>query len=185
MSDQSLNKFLASGTAAERTAFTPDPATTHVGPDPTYVWFETDTERPFFWNFDAAAWAGLTNFSVATTVEADATPVVNSVGYLGSPQMSNQGDYTLTMADAGKHYYHVSGSAHTLTIPDNASVAYPVGTVIGVLNEDSAGNVTIAITSDTLRWGTQTGARTLAANGTASLLKVAATVWRLSGDNIT
>lgn len=113
------------------------------------------------------------------------TPAVTSVGYLGSPQMSDQDDYTLVITDAGKHYYHVSGTPHTLTIPANASVAFPIGTVIGIVNENGGGAVTISITSDTLRWGSSTGSRTLAANGTATLLKVASTVWRLTGDGIT
>ena len=57
----------------------------------------------------------------------------------------------------------------------------------GVVDDALAqgGNVTIAITTDTLRWGSSTGSRTLAANGTATALKVASTTWRLTGDGIT
>lgn len=125
------------------------------------------------------------NMNVTATLTATGTPPTNAVGYLGSPQIADQDDYTLVMADAGKHYYHVNAVAHTLTIPANASVAFPIGTVIAVLNESGGGNVSIAITSDTLRWGSSTGTRTLAANGTATLLKVTSTVWRLTGDGIT
>jgi len=114
-----------------------------------------------------------------------AVPAVNAIGYLGSPQIATATTYTLVMADAGKHYYHTSGSAHTLTIPANASVAFPIGTVIGIVNENGGGVLTLAITTDTLRWGALTGSRSLAANATATLLKVAATVWRLTGDGIT
>lgn len=112
---------------------------------------------------------------------------VADVGYLGSPQIADQDDYTLTLADAGKHYYHATGSSpdHTLTIPANASVPFPIGTVIAVINENAAGNLNIAITSDTLRWTDQTGSRTLGPNGTATLIKVTATVWRMTGDEIT
>jgi hypothetical protein len=101
------------------------------------------------------------------------------------PQMADQDDYTLTLADASKHYYHVSATPHTLTIPANASVAFPVGTEIKIVNENGAGALSLAITTDTLRWGSSTGTRTIAANGSATLLKVAATVWRLTGDGIT
>lgn len=121
----------------------------------------------------------------ATTVTQSGTPVATSVGYLGSPQMSDQDDYTLVLNDAGGHYYHVSATPHTLTIPANASVAFPIGTVIAIVNENGAGALTLAITTDTLRWGSSTGSRTIAANGTATLLKVTATVWRLTGDGIT
>lgn len=130
----------------------------------------------------AATGASLT---LASTVAQSGTPVATSVGFLGSPQISDQDDYTLALTDSGGHYYHVSSTAHTLTIPANSSVAFPIGTVIAIVNESGAGNITLAITSDTLRWGSSTGSRTIAANGTASLLKVASTVWRLTGDGIT
>lgn len=56
MSDSTLNRFLSSGTAAERGAFTPDPPTPASGPDPTYIWFETDTGDTYAWDFGGAAW---------------------------------------------------------------------------------------------------------------------------------
>jgi hypothetical protein len=129
--------------------------------------------------------SGLATFSAGANLTLAAAPAVNAVGFLGAPQMADQDDYTLTLADCGGHYYHVSGSTHTLTIPANASVAFPIGTVIAIVNENGGGNLSIAITSDTLRWGSSTGTRTLAANGSATLLKVTSTVWRLTGDGIT
>lgn len=146
-----------------------------------------DENAEYYWN--GTAWAaysaGSVSLTLATTVAQSGTPVATSVGFLGSPQMSDQDDYTLALTDAGGHYYHVSGTPHTLTIPANASVAFPIGTVIAIVNEDSAGDITLAITSDTLRWTDQTGSRTIAENGTATLLKVTSTVWRLTGDGIT
>jgi len=55
------------------------------------------------------------------------------------------------------------------------------------VNDSSAGVITIAITSDTLVLaGTgSTGSRTLAANGQATALKVAATRWQISGVGLT
>lgn len=138
--------------------------------------------------YDGSAWGAYTasaTLTLASTVTQSGTPVATSVGFLGAPQMSDQDDYTLALTDAGGHYYHVSGSTHTLTIPANASVAFPIGTVIGIVNENGGGALSIAITSDTLRWGSSTGTRSLAANGVASLLKVTSTVWRLTGDGIT
>jgi hypothetical protein len=128
---------------------------------------------------------GVAIMANGATITPSAAPATNEAGYLGAPQMSDQDDYTLVMADVGKHYYHVSGSPHTLTIPANASVAFPIGTVIAIVNENGAGNLSLAITSDTLRWGSSTGTRTIAANGTATLLKVTSTVWRLTGDGVT
>lgn len=97
--------------------------------------------------------------------------------------------YTFTAADADTIVLHPSAdtTARTFTVPANASVAYPLGTELEVINQDSAGAVTIAITSDTMRLagaGT-TGSRTLAANGIARIRKVAATEWIISGVGLT
>lgn len=113
----------------------------------------------------------------------------NSVGYLNIPQNSQSTAYTLVLADAGKHILHPSAdtTARTFTIPANASVAYPVGTAITFVNQNGAGTVTIAITTDTMRLagaGT-TGSRTLAANGVATAIKVTSTEWIISGTGLT
>lgn len=132
----------------------------------------------------ANTWTGKQDLTVGGDLTPAATPATNAIGYLGSPQNIQNGAYTTVMGDAGKHIYHTSGSAHTWTIDSNANVAYPIGTILTFINEDSAGIVTLAITSDTLRWGSSTGSRSLAANGTATAIKVASTTWRLTGDGI-
>lgn len=107
----------------------------------------------------------------------------DEVGYKGLPQNSQTGgDYTFVLSDAAKH---VQGtSTHTYTIPANASVAYPIGTVLTIVNGSGSGSLSIAITSDTMilagAAGT-TGTRTLAADGLASILKINSTVWLISG----
>lgn len=98
-------------------------------------------------------------------------------------------DYTFILGDAEGGFLHPSAdpTARTWTIPENASVAYDIGTAITFINQASAGVITIAITTDTMRLagaGT-TGSRTLAANGIATALKVAATEWIISGVNLT
>lgn len=112
-----------------------------------------------------------------------------SVGYLIIPQNSQSTDYTLVADDSGKHILHPSAdtTARTFTIPANSSVAYPVGTAITFVNQNGAGVVTIAITTDTMRLagaGT-TGSRTLAANGVATAIKITSTEWIISGVNLT
>ena len=104
-------------------------------------------------------------------------------------QNSQSGAYTMVLADAGKHILHPSSdtTARIFTIPANSSVAYPIGTAITVVNQNAAGVVTIAITSDTMRLagaGT-TGSRTLAANGIATALKITSTEWIISGTGLT
>ena len=108
-------------------------------------------------------------------------------GYI--PQNSQSAAYTLVAADQSKHIFHPSAdtTGRTWTIPANASVAYVVGTAITFINQNGAGAITIAITSDTLRLagaGT-TGSRTLAANGVATAVKVTSTEWIVSGTGLT
>jgi hypothetical protein len=56
MADTTLNRFVSSGTAAERAAFTPTPPTPASGPDPGYYWFETDTGQLYSWDAGASDW---------------------------------------------------------------------------------------------------------------------------------
>lgn len=72
-----------------------------------------------------------------------------------------------------------NASAITVTIPANASVAFPIGSVIEFMWL-GAGQPTFAITSDTLRATPGTKLRTQYSR--ASLIKIAATVWSLAGD---
>jgi hypothetical protein len=113
----------------------------------------------------------------------------NAVGYLIIPQNSQSDAYTLVLADSGKQIFHPSAdtTARTFTIPANGSVAFPIGTAVTFINQNGAGVITIAITTDTMRLagaGT-TGSRTLAANGVATAIKITSTEWIISGVGLT
>jgi hypothetical protein len=113
----------------------------------------------------------------------------NSVGFRAIPQNSQSTAYTLVLADSGKHLLHPSAdtTARTFTIPANSSVAFAVGTAVTFINQNLAGVITIAITTDTMRLagpGT-TGSRTLAANGIATAIKITSTEWIISGVGLT
>jgi hypothetical protein len=110
-------------------------------------------------------------------------------GYRGAP-MGQSGNAAITFAltDSGKTIYHDETIARTWTIPANASVAFPIGTVIVLDNTGNAGGtpgaITLAITSDTLRRGdgtAGTGSRTIAANSVAAIRKTKATEWVITG----
>jgi hypothetical protein len=120
------------------------------------------------------------------TVTVDGTV---GVGFLSIPQNSQSAAYTLVLSDAGKHILHPSAdtTVRTFTIPANGSVAFPVGTAITFINQDSAGELTIAITTDTMRLAGDgaTGSRTLDANGVATCIKVTSTEWIISGVGLT
>lgn len=105
------------------------------------------------------------------------------------PQNSQSAAYTLVLGDAGKHIFHPSAdtTARIWTIPANSSVAFQVGTAVTFVNQNGAGVITIAITTDTMRLGGSgaTGSRTLAANGVATALKVTSTEWIITGTGLT
>jgi hypothetical protein len=131
----------------------------------------------------------LTNKTLTSPTVTGGTVDTFPIGYRNIPQVSQSAAYTAILTDAGKHILHPSAdtTARTFTIPANASVAYPIGTALTFINQNGAGAVTIAITTDTMRLagaGT-TGPRTLAANGIATALKVTATEWIISGTGLT
>ena len=101
------------------------------------------------------------------------------------PQNPQSAGYTCVLSDAGKHLLHPSAdtTARTFTIPANSDVAYAIGTTLTFINQNGAGVVTVAITSDTLRLagaGT-TGSRSLTANGVATAIKITETEWIING----
>lgn len=135
----------------------------------------------------AAAWGAITG---TLSDQADLQAALDAKGAAGIPQNSKSADYTLVLTDANKHIYHPAAdtTARTWTIPNNASVAFPIGTAVTFDNDFGAGAVTIAITTDTLvlvGLTGSTGSRTLASGGQATAIKVTSTLWRISGVGLT
>jgi|694.fasta_scaffold147885_2 hypothetical protein len=116
----------------------------------------------------------------------NSTMAISSVGYINAPQNSQSGStYTLVLGDAGDHVYFTGGSTATLTVPTNSSVAFPTGTTILVVNNNS-GNLTISGAGVTFQLANgTTGNRTVATKGMASLLKVATDTWWVTGPGVT
>lgn len=136
----------------------------------------------------SASPSDLTVTQMATALSGQtASTVANGADarFSALPQGSHSAAYGMLLADAGLELYHPSAdtTARIWTIPANASVAFPVATKIEIVNDCSAGVLTVAITSDTLEWfpaGT-TGSRSIAACGMATLTKVTATRWAITG----
>jgi hypothetical protein len=136
----------------------------------------------------AATYAPLASptFTGTPAVPDNATPNTNhAVGYRDAPQQFQTDNYTLVLADRGKSVV-VNGTSKTVTIPANSAVAFPIGTVIIIVNLNSTA-LSIAITTDTLTLAnsTTTGTRTLAQNGLATCVKITATSWLISGAGLT
>lgn len=143
---------------------------------------------------DAAqgAYGALRSTPAGSTTQADAYIWGNTASQLelGTrcvvPTTRNA-DYTLAYADNGHCSYHDEVTARTYTIPANASVPLPIGfthVIDNTGNAGSAGAITVAITTDTLRRGdgvAGTGSRTVSANQVAVVRKKTATEWVITG----
>ena len=110
----------------------------------------------------AAAYNGLVNFTLNDQTGTTYTPV-----------LTDQYQVLVTRSNA---------SASTLTIPTNASVAFPVGTVITVLNK-GAGVVTISGAGGVtvLSAGTVAASPILAQYKSCALIKTGTDTWYVVG----
>lgn len=134
--------------------------------------------------------SGVTTLGADGVFTAAYSPTsVRSIGYRGVPQVggaSKTASYTLALADAGHHVYLTGSTAsQSVTIPANSSIAFPIGTTISIVNGASV-VWTVPITTDTmtLAGGTTTGTRTLAVGAVATIIKVTATAWYISGAGV-
>jgi len=131
--------------------------------------------------------AGDKTFSGTTALAATSTINGAVVGYRDVPVTISNAATTFALADAGKAFGKDNATAYTYTIPANGTVAFPIGTVITVFNNNATSNITVAITTDTLRLAgtTTTGSRTVAPFALCTLFKVSSTVWLASGAGVT
>jgi hypothetical protein len=86
--------------------------------------------------------------------------------------------YTLLLTDAGDYVRMTSGSANTVTIPTNASVAFDIGTEV-IVRQAGAGTTTIAGPGVTIN--TSNTLVLAAQHDSVSLVKVATDIWDLTG----
>lgn len=88
--------------------------------------------------------------------------------------------YTLALADAGTAVEFTNSAAVTCTVPPNSATAFPVGTVIELLQYGTGQITVVAGTGVTIR--TASSMTTRAQYSVLSLRKRAADEWILSGD---
>jgi hypothetical protein len=118
-----------------------------------------------------------------------ATTVTNALAAKAplSPSTNAQtgSTYTLILTDAGKYVEMNNASSNTLTVPLNASVAFPIGTEITII-QTGAGTTTISPAGGvTVNYYSLTGAgtRTIKAQwAAATLIKRAENTWVLIGN---
>jgi hypothetical protein len=142
--------------------------------------------------------SGTVTVSIDTSVTADlttaqtltnktlTTPTLNDPKINLAFTADTGSSYTAVLTDNGKVVTMSNGSSNTFSIPTNASVAFPIGTQINVL-QIGAGQTTIqAVTSGTTT--IQSTAATAAAPkiraryGAATCLKAGTDLWYVFGD---
>lgn len=90
--------------------------------------------------------------------------------------------YTLALADASGALTLLShGSAGTVTVPLNATVAFPVGSVVRVA-QAGAGQFTVTAADGVTITTAKAGLVTAAAGAMVMLVKVATDTWYATGD---
>lgn len=113
----------------------------------------------------------------------------HQAGYLEIPQNYQPNSYTFHMSDRGKNVFYDSTTAgNTYTIPLSGSVNFPVGTTI-TMTVVQGGNPLHIVTSggDILRWipnNDTTQPRNLGSPGLATMTKMRANEWWITGVNI-
>ena len=137
-------------------------------------------------SIDTATTADLTTAQTLTN-KTLTSPTINDPKLNLSINANTSTTYTFVLADNGKLVTSNNASAQTLSIPTNASVAYPVGTQINVAWITGAGQPTInAVTSGTttvLSTGaTSTAPKLRVVNSVASCVKIATDIWLVTGD---
>jgi len=127
-----------------------------------------------------ASGGGTTNFLRADGTWAEPPGGGGGISSVAYTQSIKTANYTLVLGDAGKQIFlPVSAPAGcTFTIPANASVAFPTGTVVLFTVENGARPARVAINSDTLVFGSgTTGTITVPPGNTLECIKVTETKW--------
>jgi hypothetical protein len=137
-------------------------------------------------NLTTSGLASTASLSV-TGNTATITTANYSIGYLNIPQVSLAANTTVALTDAGKHYYTTSSSNLALTIANNTSVSWAVGTAISIVN---GGTANILINQGTgvsmyLAGNATSGNRVLSTFGMATIMNTAANVWFINGTGLT
>ena len=130
------------------------------------------------------------NYAALASPALTGTPTINGInaGYLGAPINLQSGNKTLALTDIAQRLYSKNTGAQTITIPLNATVAFPVNdTIIPIINNGTTAMSIVPTGGVTLNWSPSggTGTRTLAPKGTATLQKVETDVWFIGGGGLT
>jgi hypothetical protein len=139
------------------------------------------------WTAPTATTVGLGNVSNTSDATKDAAATTLTNKTLTDPKINlainaQSAAYTLVLADNNKVVIVSNASAVNLSVPTNASVAFPIGAQITII-QGGAGKVTVvAVTPGTTTVNATPSAGLRAQSSGVSLIKTATDVWYLLGD---
>ena len=110
-----------------------------------------------------------------------------AAGFMGVPVDEEDANYVLVAADFGECIRHNNAADHTVTIPPNSGVAFPVGAVIWFRNTNAGGNQVLtrgAGVTLTIAGLATSQDVTVSPNGFGFLYQEAANTWIASGVQI-
>lgn len=94
---------------------------------------------------------------------------------------SQTSSYTLVISDRDKLVEMDNASANALTVPTNASVAFPIGTQILIVQK-GAGQTTISGDTGVVVYSEDSKVKTVGQYALATLIKCATDTWYLGGN---
>ena len=125
---------------------------------------------------------------LATITAGTGITVTNAAGSItvaatGTTALNDQTGttYTLVLTDAGKFLTFTNASAIAVTVPTNASVAFPIGTQIG-FQQGGAGQATFAGAAPPTLKSADDAYTTVKLYSCGALIKIATDVWAVAGD---
>lgn len=137
MADSTLNAFVGAGTTAERTSFVPAPPTPATGPDPGYVFWDTDLQQEFAYDFGLSDWVviGSSPSSLGTALEdLGNSGTTKNIDFdtlpFGRKRVTLTGNVTFTLLnpyDGGVYVVLLYTGAGSFTYTFGASVKWPGG----------------------------------------------------------
>ena len=154
LTSSDVNTFLMRQSVITCTA-----ATRPASPNEGMLIYETDTDA-FAW-YNGTSWFDLS---------ALPTPINAQTGTT----------YTFVLADRGKLVTAANASAITITVPANATVAYPIGSQIAVM-QTGAGQVTFVGATDVILNSFNSAKKIVGNGGLAVCIKTATNTWQMSG----
>jgi hypothetical protein len=129
--------------------------------------------------------AGVTAISSGVIVDADVSAsAAISRGKIADMSIDTKtGNYTLVLTDANKLIeMNITSTANTVSVPTNASVAFPIGTQINITQYGTGKTQIVAVTSGTTSVRSTPGSYLRDRYSSATLIKRATDEWYLIGD---